>query len=88
LDGRTFKITDNNSTSGTRVNGRRIQPNDPVELHDGDEIVLGDLAKLGVKLKFGFMMDKTQLQSSGTASDKTFIMDDFDRDDWDKYKDN
>ena len=88
LDGRTFKLTDNNSTSGTRVNGRRIQPNDPVELHDGDEIVLGDLAKLGVKLKFGVMMDKTQLQSSGTASDKTFIMDDFDHDDWDKYKDN
>jgi hypothetical protein len=87
LDGKTFKLTDNNSTSGTRLNGRRLSPNDPVELQDGDEIVLGDLGKLGVKLRFGFLMDKTQLPSSGTASDKTFIMDDYDKDDWDKYKD-
>jgi len=87
LDGKAFKLTDNNSTSGTRLNGRRLSPNDPVELQDGDEIVLGDLGKLGVKLRFGFLMDKTQLPSSGTASDKTFIMDDYDKDDWDKYKD-
>jgi FHA domain len=87
LDGKAFKLTDNNSTSGTRLNGRRLAPNDPVELQDGDEIVLGDLGKLGVKIRFGFLMDKTQLPSSGTASDKTFIMDDYDKDDWDKYKD-
>ena len=87
LDGKAFKLTDNNATSGTRLNGRRLSPNDPVELHDGDEIVLGDLGRLGVKLRFGFLMDKTQLPSSGTASDKTFIMDDYDKDDWDKYKD-
>jgi hypothetical protein len=88
MDGRAFKLTDNGSTSGTRINGRRVQPNDPTELHDGDEIVLGDLGKLGVKLKFGVLADKTQLPASGTASDKTFIMDDFHSDDWDKYKDN
>jgi hypothetical protein len=86
LDGRTFKLTDNNSTSGTKVNGRRIAPNDPTDLQDGDEIVLGDMGKLGVKMRFGMLMDKTQLPSSGTASDKTFIMDDFDKDDWDKFK--
>jgi hypothetical protein len=88
MDGRAFKLTDNGSTSGTRINGRKVQPNDPTELHDGDEVVLGDLGKLGVKLKFGVLADKTQLPSSGTASDKTFIMDDFHSDDWDKYKDN
>lgn len=86
LDGRSFKLTDNNSTSGTRLNGRRISPNDPTDLSDGDEIVLGDVGKLGVKIKFGVLTDKTQLPSSGTASDKTFIMDDFDKDDWDKFK--
>ena len=47
---RTFIITDDNSTAGTRINGRSIPANDPVELRDGDEIVLGDIVRRGAKL--------------------------------------
>jgi hypothetical protein len=63
-----------------------LPANDPTELHDGDEIVLGDLGKLGVKLQFSSLTDKTQLPSTGMASDKTYIADDFEQDDWAKFK--
>ena len=52
LDGKFFTLLDNNSSNGTSVNGSRIKGNDPVQLRDGDEIVMGDMAKLGVKLRF------------------------------------
>ena len=52
LEGKFFTLLDNNSSNGTHVNGERIKPNDPVQLRDGDEIVMGDMAKLGVKLIF------------------------------------
>ena len=72
LEGRFFTLIDNNSSNGTSVNGTRIQGNDPVQLRDGDEIVMGDLAKLGVKLRFS---ERSQSVSSD-LSDRTFIVDD------------
>lgn len=36
-----FTITDVGSTNGTLVNGVKIEPNTPRELHSGDEITLG-----------------------------------------------
>lgn len=80
-DGDIFVLTDNGSTSGSKINGQWLKPNDPVQLRDGDEIVMGDLGKMGVKLRFN-------LQSSVAAEesiDRTFIVDRSDKD-WDRYK--
>jgi hypothetical protein len=72
LDGKFFALVDNNSSNGTHVNGTRIKANDPVQLRDGDEIVMGDMTKLGVKLRFS-----ERSQSAGSdLSDRTFIVDD------------
>ncbi len=72
LDGKFFTLVDNNSSNGTHVNGTRLRANDPVQLRDGDEIVMGDMAKLGVKLRFS-----ERSQSAGSdLSDRTFIVDD------------
>jgi len=81
-DGQIFVITDNGSTSGSRINGQWLKPNDPVQLRDGDEIVLGDLGKVGVKLRFN-------LQTSVAAEesiDRTFIVNRSNEQDWDRYK--
>lgn len=81
-DGQIFVLTDNGSTSGSKINGQWLKPNDPVQLRDGDEIVLGDLGKMGVKLRFN-------LQSSVVAEesiDRTFIVDRSNDKDWDRYK--
>ena len=72
LDGKFFTLLDNNSSNGTHVNGERIKANDPVQLRDGDEIVMGDMAKLGVKLRFSERSES----ASGDLSDRTFIVDD------------
>jgi pSer/pThr/pTyr-binding forkhead associated (FHA) protein len=37
-------VTDLGSTNGTLVNGRRLAPNEPTRLADGDELRLGRLA--------------------------------------------
>ncbi len=83
LDGRFFVITDSNSTNGTRVNGQLLKPSDPVQLRDGDEVVLGDLGKLGVKLRFN-----TAGGGGGESDirDRTYIVDDFEQQDFDKFK--
>lgn len=39
-DGR-IAVTDMKSTNGTYVNGRRIDPNVPTPLHDGDKVRFG-----------------------------------------------
>jgi pSer/pThr/pTyr-binding forkhead associated (FHA) protein len=82
LDGKYFVITDSNSTNGTRVNGQLLRPSDPVQLRDGDEIVLGDLGKLGVKMRFAASggAEHTELK------DRTYIVDDYDQQDWDMFR--
>jgi hypothetical protein len=47
-----FYLIDNHSTNGTRVNGQKLVADQPHELHDGDEIDLGDLSLKGVRLHF------------------------------------
>jgi hypothetical protein len=47
-----FLITDDNSTNGTYVNGTRLVPNEPADLNDGDEIILGDVYRQGAKMRF------------------------------------
>ncbi|MGA9192616.1 MAG: FHA domain-containing protein [Anaerolineales bacterium] len=82
-DDNAFRLTDKNSSAGTRLNGRRIQANSPVVLADGDEIVLGDLAQRGVKLQFNFARTEEQASPySGTADDRTHLIDTPDPDDW------
>ena len=73
-DGGSFKLTDNGSSAGTRLNGRAIPPNDPVVLADNDEIVLGDLGRRGVKLRFNPVAEPGDLKYSGSADDRTRIM--------------
>jgi hypothetical protein len=55
--GPSFKLIDKNSTGGTWLNGRRLQT--PAELKNGDEIVLGNLSRKGVKLRFNYDPDST-----------------------------
>jgi len=74
-DGPTFKLTDNGSSAGTRLNGRLLPPNDPVVLADNDEIVLGDLGRRGVKMRFNPVTEPGELKYSGLADDRTRIMD-------------
>jgi FHA domain len=47
-----FSITDNGSTNGTRVNGKKLSVGIAQPVRDGDEIILGDLLNRGVKLRF------------------------------------
>lgn len=74
-DGAVFKLTDNGSSSGTRLNGRAIPANDPVVLADNDEIVLGDLGRRGVKMRFNAVAEAGEVKYSGSADDRTRIMD-------------
>ena len=74
-DGQTFKLTDNGSSAGTRLNGRAIPSNDPVVLADNDEIVLGDMGRRGVKMRFNPVSEPGELKYSGVADDRTRIMD-------------
>jgi pSer/pThr/pTyr-binding forkhead associated (FHA) protein len=89
--GGAFKLTDNGSSSGTRLNGRQIKANDPVTLSDGDEIVLGDLGRRGVKLRFGTASPEAA-RYSGPADDRTHIISrpddtggDGQADNWEKF---
>lgn len=87
LDRNTFVLTDLNSSSGTRVNDESLRPNDPVPLRDGDEIVLGDLTQVGVKLRFGYLADKTEVLVDRTfIGDRAFRLDDWDEDKWKEDK--
>jgi pSer/pThr/pTyr-binding forkhead associated (FHA) protein len=83
LDGKHFVITDSNSSNGTRINGERLKPSDAVQLRDGDEVVLGNLGKLGVKLRFATV----ESQPGPEPRDRTYIIDDFDQQNWDKFQD-
>jgi hypothetical protein len=74
-DGLTFKLTDNGSSAGTRLNGRLLPPNDPVVLADNDELVLGDLGRRGVKMRFNLVSEPGDVMLSGAADDRTRIMD-------------
>lgn len=41
LDGRNFWLEDLDSFNGTSLNGVRIQPRQPLPIHEGDEITFG-----------------------------------------------
>jgi hypothetical protein len=81
-EGNIFKLTDHNSSAGTRLNGRQIHPDEPVVLADGDEIVLGSLAQRGVKLIFHFATEEDLGPYSGSADDRTHLISDSDIDSW------
>lgn len=88
-DGETYKLTDNGSSAGTRLNGRALPANDPVVLADNDEIVLGDLGRRGVKMRFNRVSEAGDVKYSGVADDRTRIMDEppSDEDQFSKYRD-
>jgi len=88
-DGETYKLTDNGSSAGTRLNGRALPANDPVVLADNDEIVLGDLGRRGVKMRFNRLSEAGDVRYSGVADDRTRIMDEPppDEDQFSKYRD-
>jgi hypothetical protein len=75
-DDNVFRLTDINSSAGTRLNGRQIQADSPVVLADGDEIVLGNLARRGVKMRFNFASEDNLSPHSGTADDRTHFLGD------------
>ena len=72
-----FLLTDHNSSAGTQVNGRPIQPNDPVALNDGDEIMLGEVFRRGAKLRFERVksVEKPDAATSGLGVQKTILDD-------------
>jgi hypothetical protein len=47
-----YYLTDNNSSNGTYVNGKLLQPEQEVQVKNGDEIFLGDATKNAVRLRF------------------------------------
>ena len=73
-----FTLIDNKSTNGTWLYGRkRLKPDAPEELVDGDEIVLGDMGRQGVKLRFNVGAGgKKQPDDSGGTNIKTRIVKD------------
>ncbi len=73
-----FRLIDNSSSVGTRLNGRPIPAHTPVRLDDGDEIVLADLSQRGVKMRFNFISDEGAQAPAGTADDRTHLLTDFD----------
>jgi hypothetical protein len=77
-----FNLIDRNSSAGTRLNGRQIQAGVPVALEDGDEIVLGDLARRGVKLRFNLASGEGPAPYSGSADDRTHLVGDRGLPDW------
>lgn len=83
LEGKYFLLIDNNSANGTRINGELIKPDASVQLRDGDEIILGDLAKLGVKLQFNLLAE-TAAPKESAGLDRTFYIDTGDKDELDK----
>jgi pSer/pThr/pTyr-binding forkhead associated (FHA) protein len=42
-NGASYTVTDLNSTNGTYVNGMQLDPNETVELTEGDEVRFGEL---------------------------------------------
>lgn len=73
-----FRLIDENSSVGTRLNGRPIPSNSPVRLDDGDEIVLADLSQRGVKMRFNYASEEDSQAPAGTADDRTHLLTDFD----------
>lgn len=65
-----FLLTDNNSTNGTTINDRRIYPDDPTILNDGDIIVLGTLVKQGARLQFKRV---NEVASPATPFEQEFV---------------
>jgi hypothetical protein len=45
-----------------------------VVLADHDEIVLGELARRGVKVRFNVVADQSDLKFTGSADDRTMII--------------
>ena len=73
-----FTLIDHKSTNGTWLYGRkRLKPEVPEELVDGDEIVLGDLGRQGIKLRFNVGAGgKRSSEDSGSTNIKTRIVKD------------
>ncbi len=86
FDGKTYKLIDEKSTSGTWLNGKRLQPNTVVELRDEDEVILGDVTKLGVRFRFYVSSDKAQSTSQKDAGRTMIIDDDWNKDGPEKFK--
>ncbi len=81
-DDNSFRITDQDSPSGTRLNGRALKPDVSVVLANEDEIVLGSLAHRGVKLRFNFPPDESIGPVLGDADDRTHLLGDQDLGEW------
>ena len=82
-DDNVFRLIDQGSSAGSRLNGRELQPETPVDLDDGDEIVLGNLAQRGIKLIFNYMSEDNEVPLSGTGDDRTHLLSDDDLKHWD-----
>ncbi len=81
-DDNSFRITDQDSPSGTRLNGRALKPEISVVLADDDEIVLGSLAHRGVKLRFNLASEESVGPVLGDADDRTHLLGDQDLSEW------
>ncbi len=68
---KTFRLVDKGSTSGTTLNGKPAPPDTPTPLADGDEIVMGNLSRRGVRLRFNLVKGAA---SDEPPSDRTRIV--------------
>lgn len=72
-DNQQFVLIDRHSSSGTWRHGRQLPPDTPVPLEDGDEIILGDLAQRGVKLRFELANGVDAPLRYPSADDPTYL---------------
>jgi pSer/pThr/pTyr-binding forkhead associated (FHA) protein len=42
--GGSYLLTDLNSTNATRINGKRLEPDKPTPINDGDKLIFGKVA--------------------------------------------
>lgn len=61
-----FWVTDS-SNNGSKINGKALVRDQPVEIHNGDELLLGDLFRKGALLKFEI------LDKGGTSARPAFV---------------
>ena len=66
-----FWVTDS-SNNGSKINGKSLVRDQPVEIHNGDELLLGDLFRKGALLKFE-ILDSGAAQSGAAFSQSTGV---------------
>jgi pSer/pThr/pTyr-binding forkhead associated (FHA) protein len=64
----SFSLRDEDSTNGTYLNGKKLEPLAPERLHDGDVIEIGQLERGGIKFRFSL----AKPEENGLSDERDF----------------